>query len=87
MDSEIFLMGDPALPFEEQAVSELKKRVHYSDDVGGLIRQMDLFLEKKLEQKRDGTFFAHYIYKEHAKENVLAFVSGTASGDGERING
>jgi len=74
LDTEIFLMDNPVYPYEEKALDELKRRVHYCEDVDGLISKVDLFLKGKLEKKRDSTFYRHYMYKENTKEKISVFV-------------
>ena len=81
LDTEIFLMGNPVYPYEEKALEELKMRVHYCEDIDSLISKIDLFLEGKLEKKRDGTFYKHYMYKERTEENILGLVNALAAGD------
>ncbi|MBU4373264.1 MAG: hypothetical protein KJ714_02245 [Euryarchaeota archaeon] len=71
LDTEIFLMGDPVLPWESQALEEVQRRVHYSENTGETIQMIDSFLRGELTRKRDSTFFNHYVSMDHAKENIL----------------
>lgn len=71
LDIEIFLMGDPVLPWEKQALEELKKRVHYSENTSEIIKMIDSFLKGELISKRDDTYFSHYVSRGHAKDNIL----------------
>ncbi|MBL7129803.1 MAG: hypothetical protein ISS45_00115 [Candidatus Omnitrophica bacterium] len=74
LDSEIFLMNDDIHPYGSIALEELKKRVHYSEDINEIITKLDLFLKGKLKKKRDNTFYNHYVHKENRKKNVLRFI-------------
>jgi len=71
LDTEIFLMGDPVLPWEKQALEELQRRVHYSEDTSEIIQMIESFLRGELTTKRDSTFFNHYVSRGHTKENIL----------------
>lgn len=71
LDTEIFLMGDPVQPWESQALEEVQRRVHYSEDTGETIQMIDSFLRGEITRKRDSTFFNHYVSREHVKENIL----------------
>ncbi|OGL47684.1 MAG: hypothetical protein A2W05_00045 [Candidatus Schekmanbacteria bacterium RBG_16_38_10] len=80
LDTEIFLMSDPLLPYDGQALKELEMRVHYAEDTANVICKLNLFLKGKLEKKRDDTFYRHYVYKENAKENILRLVDNLVEG-------
>jgi len=71
LDTEIFLMGDPVLPWGKQALLEVQGRVHYSENTGETIQIIDSFLRGELNIKRDNTFFNHYVSRDHTKENIL----------------
>ncbi len=71
LDTEIFLMGDPVLPWEKQALEEVQRRVHYSENTSETIQMIDSFLRGELTRKRDDTYFNHYVSRNHAKENIL----------------
>lgn len=73
-DCEIFLLGDSVRPIEESALKELKRRVHYSEDVDEIISKIYLFLKGKLEKKMDNTFYNHYVHKNNTKENILKLI-------------
>ena len=74
-DLEIFMVNNDAVrPIEERALDELKKRVHYSESIVEILPKLDLFLNGKLEKKRDDTFYNHYIHKEDTKKNILELV-------------
>ena len=70
-DIEIFLMNNPLLPYEEYALKDICKRVHYTESAEAMIKKLDSFLDGRLESKRDNSFFNHYVYKKDAKMNVL----------------
>lgn len=74
MDVEIFLMNSELHPYEEQALCELKRRVHFAYDTGELIFMLELYISGKLQKKRDQTFFNHYVYKENTKENIFKLI-------------
>lgn len=74
LDTEIFLMDDPVNPYEERALDELKRRVHYCEDTNEVIAKMDLFMMGKLEKKRDDTFYRHYVYKDGTEEKILNLI-------------
>ena len=74
LDIEIFLMNNYLCPFEKQALEKLKKRVHYSEDINEIIKNLDFFLKGKLVEKRDQTFYNHYVYKKNTKENIVQLV-------------
>lgn len=80
MDSEIFLMNCELHPYEEQALSELLKRVHYAYDTTKLIDMLELYLSGRLQKKRDQTFFHHYVYKEHTKTNIYKLIDRLSAG-------
>ncbi|MBF0456643.1 MAG: hypothetical protein HQK99_01960 [Nitrospirae bacterium] len=80
MDSEIFLMNCELHPYEDQALSELLKRVHYAYDTGELIAMLELYISGRLQKKRDQTFFHHYVYKEHTKRNIYKLIDRLSEG-------
>ena len=71
LDTEIFLMNDPINPYEEYALKDLCKRVHYAESAEAMIKKINLFIDGKLESKRDNSFFNHYVYKKNSKMNIL----------------
>jgi hypothetical protein len=71
LDAEIFLMNDPVNPYEKKALELLRKRVHYAESVEEIIEKINMFLNGKLEKRRDDSFYKHYVYKEHRKERIL----------------
>ncbi|MFA5142582.1 MAG: hypothetical protein WC522_00250 [Candidatus Omnitrophota bacterium] len=75
LDTEIFLMGTRVMPYEGNALKELTRRVHYSEDASGIIQKLELFLKGRLEKKRDNTFYDHYIHKENTEKNISGLIS------------
>jgi hypothetical protein len=80
LDTEIFLLGDPVLPFEKQCLAELRLRVHYADDVLELLDQLQQFLNNKTSPLRDRTFGQHYLAKEGTQAAILALIDDMAQG-------
>lgn len=74
LDVEIFLLNEPVVPFENQALDELQRRVHYSENTNDLLSKLDLFLRGKFKPKRDTTYIDHYVRKINTKENVVQLV-------------
>jgi len=74
LDTEIFLMNDDINPFEEKALEELRRRVHYSWNVEEIIAKIDLFSKGELEKKRDDTFYRHYVHKKDREDNISRFI-------------
>lgn len=74
-DLEIFVMNDDLHPFENQALSGLKKRVYYCEDVNEITDKIGLFAQGKLESKRDNSFYNHYIYKKNTKLNIVKMIT------------
>lgn len=74
LDAEIFLLDNEIMPYDKKVLEELQKRVHYSENVEELISKINLFLEGKLEKKRDDTYYNHYVYKENTRENILKLI-------------
>jgi hypothetical protein len=74
LDSEIFLMDNPVINFEKEALEKLQKRVHYCHDVAEMITKMDLFLKGRLEKKRDSSFYHHYVFKSGTQRNILSLI-------------
>lgn len=81
LDTEIFLLGDMVLPWDKQALNELKKRVHYSENTDEIIAWIDSFLNNRLEKRRDQTYFQHYVFKEHTKKNIIALIDNLVVND------
>jgi hypothetical protein len=73
-DVEIFFMNDPILPWEEQALEKLKRRVHYSENTEEMMSKLDLFFMGKLKPKRDDSFYRHYVYRKDTGERILQFI-------------
>lgn len=78
LDTEIFLMGNRIIPYGERALGELARRVHYSENVDDIISKLGLFLDGRLERKRDNTFYNHYVYKEGTKERIVETIESLA---------
>lgn len=74
LDAEIFLLDDAGHPFESQALERLKKRVHYFTDLVEMIRNIDAFLDGKLEKKRDRDFFKYYVSQKIENKAILEFI-------------
>jgi hypothetical protein len=74
LDSEIFLLNNPVLPYEEKALQLLTKRVHFFTRVEDMIHQIDLYLKGKVAKKRDDSFLNNYVKKPKSKENILKFI-------------
>ena len=86
-DLEIFVVNtDKVRIIEEKALNELKRRVHYFDNPDDAIKQIDLFLNNKLERKRDNAFYEHHIHKHGSKENILKLIYDLAGGNELRNN-
>ncbi len=80
LDTEIFLINDKFNSLSKDAYLKLDRRVHFSDDAQGLIKNLTLFLSGKLESKKDASFFNNYVYKKNAAENTAFFIESLAMG-------
>jgi len=78
LDAEIFLMNSIVHPFEKEALKKLEKRVHYAENLGDVIAKMNLFLESKLQKKRDTTFYDHYVRTKDTRRNILNLIDSLA---------
>ncbi|MCX5796575.1 MAG: hypothetical protein NTY77_13860 [Elusimicrobia bacterium] len=87
LDAEIFLMPDAMNPFETQALSELKERVHYCESVEELASQLGLFLKGRLEPRQDPTFFDHYMRQGDPRKAILGLIDSLAGRPGGEIMG
>lgn len=85
LDTEIFLLSDSVRPIEEAALEKLKKRVHYSEKVDEIISNIDLFLNTKLEKKRDDSFYNQYIYKDKTPKNILQAIDNIIQFGNEKV--
>lgn len=74
LDVEIFLFNDPTIPYEEMALKQLQKRVHYVNNIRELQVKLDAFLKGRLLPKRDKTFYNHYVYKKDPKSSILTAI-------------
>jgi hypothetical protein len=74
LDAEIFLMDNPLRPYGRRALEELTRRVYYAEDVKTMISMLDLFVKGNLPQKRDNTFFNHYVYNKNREETILQLI-------------
>ena len=77
LDSEIFLLNNPVIPYDEKALEMLRKRVHYFTEVEDMIHQINLYLQGKVPKKRDDSFLNHYLKKPKSKENIIDFIENT----------
>ena len=73
-DTEIFLMPDELNPYEARALEELKKRVHYCEDVETVLAKLDSFFEGRLEKKRDESYYNHYVHKPDSREKTVRLI-------------
>ncbi len=76
LDMEIFLMNDPIQPFEKRALELLQRRVHYCEDVGVLIRDLEDFIEGRCPPKRDGGFVGHYVRRNDVFSGIQGIIDG-----------
>jgi hypothetical protein len=74
LDSEIFLLDNPIIPYDKNALEQLQKRVHYCQDVFEMIAKLDLFLKGHLKKKRDQSFYHHYMFKDNTQKNILSLI-------------
>lgn len=80
LDTEIFLLADPLIPYNQDALEKLKKRAHCFDSVYELIAAVEMFLEGKLAFKRDDSYMSHYLYKPDTIKNAIAAINDIAKG-------
>ena len=78
LDSEIFLLDNPIIPFDKTALEQLQKRVHYCQEVFEMIAKVDLFLKGGLKKKRDQSFYHHYMSKDNTQGNILSLIDKLA---------
>ena len=78
LDSEIFLLDNPIIPYDKNALEQLQKRVHYCQDVFEMIAKLDLFLKGGLTKKRDQCFYHHYMFKDNTQKNILSLIDKLA---------
>ena len=78
LDSEIFLLDNPIIPYDKTALEQLQKRVHYCQDVFEMIAKVDLFLKGGLKKKRDQSFYHHYMFKDNTQGNILSLIDKMA---------
>lgn len=69
LDTEVFLMNDVLHPFEEQALNELCRRVHYTITTEAMLILLEQFRRGTLKQKRDDTFLQHYVRRHHTQDH------------------
>ena len=70
-DIEIFLMADPVLSFSQEALSLLKKRVHYFEEIKELQRALIEWKDGDLPPLRDQTFYHKYLFRENTEALIL----------------
>jgi hypothetical protein len=73
-------MADPIIPFERQALGELKRRVHYAEDSGEMIALLDAYCQGRIEKKRNTDFYNHYIRKPNREQNILRLIEQISEG-------
>lgn len=75
LDTEIFLMNNHGAPYEKDSLEELKRRVHYSESTEDTIQSISLFIEGRLEKRRDSSFSGHHVYRQGTRDNIIKFIN------------
>jgi len=61
LDAEVFMMGDPLIRYDAQALGLLRKRVHYFEETAPLLDALDAFLRGDLAPLRDDGYYRRYV--------------------------
>lgn len=83
-DCEIFVLGNSMDYFDHDALSLMKKRVHYTADVEEMKELIDSYLEGRLAPKRDREFAERYLVKENTESNIIDLIASITSGEAIR---
>jgi hypothetical protein len=70
-DMEIFQLADPTLPFSQEALNLLKKRVHYFEEITELKKALEEWRNGNRPSLRNNEFYRKYIYRENTEKLIL----------------
>lgn len=68
---DIFLMSDPILPFSNEVLALLKKRVHYFEKIQDLTAALEKYQNGDLPKLRDCGFYNKHVYREDTRELII----------------
>ena len=71
MNTEIFQLSAPNIPFSKEVIALLEKRVHWFEDVDSLLNILELWAKDNLPPKRDMSFYNRFLYKENTEDLIL----------------
>jgi hypothetical protein len=60
IDCDLFIFNDPVNPITKKARAMLEKRAYIVNNIDQLDSLFNLFIENKLEKRRDATFYNYY---------------------------
>ena len=61
IDCDLFIFDDPVFPITKKARIMLEKRAYFINNNEQLYSLFNLFIENKLEKRRDATFYNYYV--------------------------
>lgn len=72
---DIFLLADPILPFTPEALTLLRKRVHYFENINELKDSLTKYTEGKIPGLRNDEFYHKYVCRKNTKHLILETIN------------
>ena len=65
LDTEIFQLSAPNLPFSKEALELLTRRVHWFEEIDHMLEMLELWTNGSLKSKRDLAFYNKFSSKKY----------------------
>ena len=72
---DIFLLADPILPFTPEALTLLRKRVHYFENIDELKDSLTKYIEGEIPHLRNNDFYNKYVCRKNTKRLILETIN------------
>ena len=74
LDTEIFQLSAPNLPFSKEALELLTRRVHWFEEIDHMLEMLELWTNGSLKSKRDLAFYNKFLFKKNTDSLILGTI-------------
>ena len=71
LDTEIFQLSAPNIPFSKESLELLTRRVHWFEDIDNMLEMLGLWVKGSLKHKRDLSYYNKFLFKENTEDLIL----------------
>ena len=74
LDTEIFQLSAPNVPFSKESLVLLTRRVHWFEKIDNMLEMLGLWVKGSLKPKRDLSFYNKFLFKENTEDLILSTI-------------